>query len=97
MQQYQTNRYWVYKGIVMQSESMSFMDEEPMLNTVTELQECEVPADIFTVPADVKVTERDFGGMMMGGFGGGMGGDFGGGMGGGFGGGMGGFGGGMGF
>ena len=89
MQQYQTNRYWVYKGIVMQSETAGFMDDEPMLNTVTELQECEVPADIFTVPEGIKVTERDFGGM---GFGGGMmmgGGDFGGGMGG--------FGGGMGF
>ena len=97
MQEYQTNKYWVYKGIVLQSETAGFMDDEPMLNTVTELQECEVPADIFTVPEGIKVTERDFGGM---GFGGGMmmgGGDFGGGMGGGFGGGMGGFGGGMGF
>ena len=103
MQQYVTNKYWVYKGIVLQSETAGFMDDEPMVNTVTELQEVEVPADIFTVPAGIKVTERDFGGMgmmMMGGgdFGGGMGGGFGGGMGGGMmGGGMGGFGGGMGF
>ena len=103
MQQYVTNRYWVYKGIVLQSETAGFMDDEPMLTTVTELQETEVPADIFTVPAGITVTERDFGGMMMmggmggGDFGGGMGGGFGGGMGGGFGGGMGGgFGGGFG-
>lgn len=98
MQQYITNKYWVYKGIVMKSETTSFMSDNPIVTTVTSLEEDAVmPEGIFEVPEGVEVKEMNFGGM--GDFGGFGGGDFGGGMGGfgggGFGGGMGGFGGGM--
>lgn len=96
MQQFITNKYWVYKGIVMKSETMSFMSENPIVTTVTSLEEDAVmPEGIFEVPAGIEVREMDFGGMGMGmgDFGGFGGGDFGGFGGGGFGGGMGGFGG----
>lgn len=76
MQQYVTNKYWVYKGIVLKSETAGFMSDTPITTKVTELQEnAEIPAGIFDVPADVTVREMDFGGMDFGGFGG----DFGGG------------------
>lgn len=76
MQQYVTNKYWVYKGIVLKSETAGFMSDNPITTTVTELQEnAEIPAGIFDVPADITVREMDFGGMDFGGFGG----DFGGG------------------
>jgi len=85
---------WIYKNITMKSEQIT--DWGTTGQTVKSLEECEVPASMFTIPEGCQVTERQMRGM--GGFGGGNmgGGDFGGGMGGGMGGmqgGMGGFGG----
>jgi|GEM_PF-430061 len=75
--------YWVYKGVVLQSQTES--DFGSMGQQVKSIQEnVEISPDIFELPEDYEVTEMNFGGMggMMdfGGFGGGgMGGGFGGG------------------
>ena len=84
---------WIYKNLTMKSET--FSDYGTMTQSVEKLEETDVDASLFELPADYKVEEMQMnfgGGAGMGGFGGGMGGgDFGGG---GFGGGAGGFGGG---
>lgn len=94
MQQYVTNKYWVYQGIVLKSETQNPMSDEPMVQTVTRLEENAVmPDGIFDVPEGIEIREMNFRGGQGGGFGGG---GFGGGQGG-FGGGQGGFGGGQAF
>lgn len=85
MGEVQNQTLWIYKGIIMKTESDSEFGN--FGTTVAKIEEdVEIPAEIFSIPEDYEVKERQgFGGMgdfmMMGGgdFGGGMGG-FGGGF-----------------
>lgn len=89
--QFQTvvnNTYWVYKGIVLQTETDSEWGSMGAMKFAKIEENVEVPAELFVIGDDIKVSEPNFGGFGGGGFGGG---DFGGFGGGGFGGGFGGF------
>ena len=77
MQQYVTNKYWVYKGVVLKSETQNPMSDEPIVQTVTKLEEnADIPAGIFDVPEGIEIREMNFrggqGGFGGGGFGGGQ-------------------------
>lgn len=83
--QFQTvvnNTYWVYKGIVLQTETDSEWGSMGAMKFAKIEENVNVPAELFEIGEDIKVSEPNFGGFGGGGFGGG--GFGGGGFGGGF-------------